>query len=1036
MPKASLLLRLLLAGGVVAILAPIHPAAAQAAPVFAGSGVFELVPPTGIVGDGATAADLYLLALAADGSPITGIKGKPVVTGGTAGDIVEVGGGIYRFTFTAAKVDQRGTASLTLKTKLGKESVTKAWNVSVAPPKSHTLAVAANPGRMTLGQDRTATISINLAGGDRQGLQGVDLKVNASAGTVENLTNLGGGQFTALYTAPAVNFPHVAILTVVDRRDPTHTYGSLAIPLVGKVEYPVTVAPGARVVMKIGDQQFGPIQSDAQGRARVPILVPPGATIATVTQIGADGKSVDSALDLKVPEARRVSMFPTNTAIPSDGRINVPVRVLVTTADGKAEGNAQVALTATAGAISVAKHEGGGVYVATFTPPFGNAPTQATIAANVNNSPLQSDSLAINLVPVRAAKVQLTAEPATLAAGADGFKIFTKVTGPDGSGLGSRGLTFSANGARLKGDVKDLRNGDYQALFTTTGSGPVELTATVSAAVTGNPLNRVLLVPARARLPGDGLSSNMITVATVDEFGYPVPNVEVSLRLTSGDGAVPATTKTGSDGMAAIYYTAGRNASMVGIEASSGDMIAAAAFLQVPDAVVVPRLPVSGPKAEADLIAEWGLALGASRIERDGMSGAIVPIIGPVSIASVGLPTKAGMVSDPATVSAGGSVKLKVTVSDEAGKGVGGQGLDFLVSAGSVGPVSDLGGGQYEAMLAVPTTASGEVKVSVATRDGSVSSFMRIPIGGAEAAWSAANPFTTQPDPYAVVQPTPQPVAQPTPVAQPVPTPQPTPVAQPTPIAQPTTVTTVNKAPPAKGDHAWFRGRGGYMIGGYTYTEAPLTQATVLYPKPFTIGAVGQGYHAQVRAFLPMFEYVGVDVDVHGSSYTIDPVGLCQGIDRPCDSQEPVADWYTTTRAVVVGRYPFEVGSSQFHVGLRAGVSESDVQVFTVISDAINLDQLALVGLAAGAELGADLKFGQQNVFFVTHFTENLAGGTTPYNHEFGAEIGWAILDPMFVSASYDLAIRTAQVQNDKGAIVGQIDDTLHGGTIAVGVQF
>lgn len=1036
MPKASLLLRLLLAGGVVAIVAPIHEAAAQSAPVFAGSGVFELVPPTGIVGDGATASDLYILALAADGLPLTGIKGKPVATGGTAGDITEVGGGLYRFSFTAAKVDQRGTASLTLKTKIGKDSVTKTWNVSVAPPKSHTLAIAANPARMTLGQDRTATISINLAGGDRQGLQGVDLKVIASAGTVENLTNLGGGQFTALFTAPAVNFPHVAILTVVDRRDPTHTYGSLAIPLVGKVEYPVTVAPGARVVMKIGDQQFGPIQSDAQGRARVPILVPPGATVATVTQIAADGKSTDSSLDLKVPEARRVSIFPSNTAIPSDGRINVPVRVLVTTPDGKADGNAQVALTATAGAISAAKHEGNGVYVAMFTPPYGNAPTQATIAANVNNSPLQSDSLAVNLVPVRAAKVELTAEPASLPASADGFKIFTKVTGPDGAGLGNRGVTFSANGARLKGDVKDLRNGDYQALFSTTGNGPVELTATVSAAVTGNPLNRVLLVPTRARLPGDGLSSNMITVATVDEFGYPVPNVEVSLRLTAGDGAVPATAKTGSDGMAQVYYTAGRNGSMVSVEGSSGDLMASTSFMQVPDALPVPRLPVSGPKAEADLIAEWGHALGASRIERDGMSGAIVPVVAPVTTASVGHPTKAGMTSDPATVSAGGSVKLKVNISDEAGKGVGGQGLDFLVSAGSVGPVTDLGGGSYEATLSLPTTASGEVKVSVATRDGSVSSFMRIPIGGAEAAWSAANPFTTTPDPYAVQQPAPQPVAQPVPPPQPVaqPVPPPQPVAQPVP--QPVTTTTVNKTPPAQGDHAWFRARAGYMIGSYTYTEAPLTQATVLYPKPFTIGAAGQGYQVQARAFLPMFKYVGADVDVHGSNYSIDPIGLCAGIDRPCASQAPVADWYTTTRAVVVGRYPFEVGSSEFHVGLRAGVSESDVQVFTVIQDAINLDQLALVGFAAGAELGADLKFGQQNVFFLTHFTENLAGGTTPYNHEFGAELGWAFLNPLFVSASYDLSIRTAEVQNDKGAVVGQIDDSLHGGTLALGVQF
>jgi hypothetical protein len=54
--------------------------------------------------------------------------------------------------------------------------------------------------------------------------------------------------------------------------------------------------------------------------------------------------------------------------------------------------------------------------------------------------------------------------------------------------------------------------------FTPTGRGPVEMTATVGAPATGNALAHIVVLPSRERLPPDGLSSAMLTVATLDEF--------------------------------------------------------------------------------------------------------------------------------------------------------------------------------------------------------------------------------------------------------------------------------------------------------------------------------------------------------------------------------------------------------------------------------------------------------------------------------------------------------------------------------------
>jgi hypothetical protein len=143
-----------------------------------------------------------------------------------------------------------------------------------------------------------------------------------------------------------------------------------------------------------------------------------------------------------------------------------------------------------------------------------------------------------------------------------------------------------------------------------------------------------------------------------------------------------------------------------------------------------------------------------------------------------------------------------VQVLDANGRGVGGQKLDFLTSAGSVGPAQDMGDGTYVATYTVPAGTTGEVKISVATADGAASSFTRLPIGGADGAWGA-NPFASAQSaatPFGA-QPAAQPVAaQPAPV-QPVAAP-PAPV-QPTPTAGAATTTT--QVTPVTSGRPWLR---------------------------------------------------------------------------------------------------------------------------------------------------------------------------------------------------------------------------------------
>lgn len=1021
----------LLAAGPLAV----DAAWAQSAPaVFEGAGMIELVPPSGLVGDGATAADLYVVALNAAGQPILGLKGKPTTTGGTATDLVEIGGGVYRFSFTPPMVDGARAVSITLKGKLpSKEAFTKGWNVNVTPARSRQLTLAANPGTLTLGQDKTASLAFNLAGGDRQALNGVDLRINASSGSVENLTHLGGGQFTSLYNVPSVNYPHVALVTVVDRRDPTRTFGALAVPLVGKADYPVTVAPNAKVIMKVAGRDFGPVAADAMGRAKVPIVVPPGVQTASRVQIAGDGKITEETIDLRIPEAKRIALFPAAAAIPSDARLQVPLRAVVVTPEGKPDENAQVVFAATAGAVGAARHEGGGIYVATYTPPAGNASTQATVTVNLADRPaIQADSIAIDLIPTRATKLTLAAEPVKLPAGADGFKIFAKVLGPDGSGLGGRDVQFAASGARLKGDVKDLRNGDYQAVFNTVGTAAVDLTASVATAPTGNPLARVLLLPARDRLPADGVTNALLTVATVDEFGYPVPNVQVALRLGQGDGAVPASATTNANGLAQVYYTAGRKNGMITVEATAGDVAAATALVQAPETLALPTLPTSGAKAVAQLTQEWAGSLSAMRIEREGATGAAAP---PPIMASapVGgtVPAKAALLSEPATASAGGSVLLKIQLSDEGGRGVGGQKLEFLTSQGSVGAVTDLGGGAYQATYTVPAGASGEVKISVATVDGAVSSFMRLPIGGAEAAWGT-NPFGTQP----AAEPAPQPVAQPV-AASPAPAQPAQPAPQPaavTPAPAPGTTVTVKKTP--SGDFPWLYVDGGYQVGSYTYDQLVLTQQTVLFPSPIGVTAAAQGLGVDARVWVPGLPYVGADVSLGMVRYGLDPAPLCEKLGRPCAETGTVSDWVTEVDVLAAGRYPLALGGggTRLSLGAVAGISNSDIQIYKNMGNEIELEQLAITSLAAGPELGLELS--DPGIFLRASLVEHWAGASTPWNTRVKAEAGWAFVDHVYASVAFNTGWRDIQVTNTAEKPVGEVSDRMLGGQFALGFQY
>ncbi len=1017
---------------------------AHAQAVFEAGGFVELIPAGEVVGDGKTPVKFSMVALAEDGSPLTALKAKVVPTGGTTTALVEKGGGIYEFTYTPPDVDTARTVELAVKGKTAdKTTVARVYALTVAPPPSHQVTMTANPPELILGQDASSTLNFQLSAAAGADLSGVALEVKTTAGTVANLTYLGEGRFSALFTPPKVNYPHVALITVVDKQDPGRTYGYVGIPLVGKTSYPITTTPNANVMLKVGERDFGPIQADATGRANVPIVVPPGVRQATLTTAaGAETKT--ETIDLKVPEAKRLSLMPSYAGIPGDKGVTIPVRVAVTTPKGLPANNAQVNISASTGTITKPVHEGRGIYRADYTPTATMAMGQVSFAASLAAQPgVQSDTVSVPVVPVRPGGVTLSADPPLLPAGATGFKALVQVVSPGGKGMPGAKVVLEANGAQLQESIKDLKAGDYQGLFELTGSGPVELTATVQSTATGNPMRSLVVLPTVERLPNDGLSSTMITVVAVDEFGYPVAGVPVDLKLVSGDGSLPSSKTTNDAGIAQVYYTAGRGAGLVSVQASANGRTGAAAFMQVPTATAAElELPRSGTDASLALRDAWAAIVQVLRIEREGQAAAI-PVAVPVPQAAGELASMS-MSAEPASVAAGGTVIVKIGAKDANGLGVTGLGFDFIVSAGSLSAIADKGTGEYSATLTIPAGLTGEVMVSAADKGGKASSFLKVPISAAPASiWGS--------EPVAEPEPEPQP--------EPVPEPQPEPVAQPEPQPEPEPVPEPPKEPKEPSDHRWIRARAAIGTAGYTYNyDVGTTPRSIVAdgnPVPYgeslqlsgdTAAQEGTGdavplsvpsIDVHLIGWLPMFEYVGVDARYRSTWFGVETDSFTQeheGVDMTW-----IDHFFTAT---VQARYFHDVNDNRFWLGAHGGLVSTALPIVAMWTPegqdrGLWFFPWGFSSLYGGIRGGAELGFGLDVLLSGSWGTEAYSG---VFASDYDVALAYEVIDHVTVNVGYNrlgrhIVVPECSECDDTGSMV-EVSDLRSGVYLGVGTAF
>lgn len=576
-------------------------------------GLIEFLPVADVVADGVTPVPVHFLALDGDGQGVTGIEAKLTASSGSLQTWTDKGDGVYEVLWTPEKSDQMGSATIKLKGKtLNKQTIKRGVTIRTRPWPRTALALSVNPTLLSAGKVDTATLNVEMA--DTWTQTGIDdLELEVSVGGVHDMTPMGNNRFTARFEAKDIEHPTLAIVTLVDKRKTARSYGAFAIPVAAVRTETIRAPEGADLIARVGEREFGPVQATKRGKAEIEILAQPGVQQGMVSVIQ-DGTRSEQPLELSWPEPRRIQWIPLPQGIPGDATAEVPVRIAVFTQTGEPDAEATLVLSADSGTFGEVSYEGDGVYVSMYRAENTTTVKEVMLSASIQGQEkVQVHSVDLKVVPPIPQSVVLTSTPETIG-DAKEATLCAAVTGPEGFPLVDTDVIWNIIGGRASGPTGTGQDGCSSVPVTLYGAG-LDVVANTGTSPTGNPLDRVVLVDSGG-VPADGISSSMLTLMTVDTYGYPVAGVPVRLFLEAGDGALPKEATSDETGMIRVFYTAGRKPGMIRVRANAGQSSAVVGFLQGPPILSDRILPRSGSSVERRLAEMWAKTVGRLSLSR------------------------------------------------------------------------------------------------------------------------------------------------------------------------------------------------------------------------------------------------------------------------------------------------------------------------------------------------------------------------------------------------------------------------------------
>jgi hypothetical protein len=956
-------------------------AVAQEATVFAAPGEVELLAPLTV--RAGERVQLTVVALEADGSPMAGLKGKASATLGKCDGSgwLYAGDGKYNFWYTAPAAETVTNVTVSWKGKNSKRvPFALQQRIDVLPQVGSSIAVSVSPDSVMLGQSSDASVTFSLVGAAHLNLSEDDLLIVSSSGTITNVTHMGEGQFVARFTPPAVKYPHLALVTVALKSNPDVTFGHVVIPMVGKVPYPITATPNSTVMLTVDGRTFGPIKADSTGKVSVPIEVAPGQDRATKT-IVADGKKLEESVDLRIPETRRVALFPAAAGVGADGTSRVALRVLVVQKNGDPDEQANLKLNLgdNPGELSATTHAGGGIYETYYSAPTGTPAGQVTVSASLGGSTIQNGDFQFQVVGELPASMTLTGEPRMVTDNTAQLRLFMELRSQKGVGVEGQSLALYPAGASLSGDVSDLRSGTYQASFKPTG-GNVEIMATVRAPSAGNGVHHLSVMPMSPRVNNDGTSTDLLLIVATDAQGYPVANVSVDLSV-EGDGTVDRTAVTDANGLASVLYKSGRSAGIVEIHATTAGVSTSAAVVQAASGEFGP-MAGGGTVAAVTIAERWAGLTGVLSVPREGAESA--------AVAAVSMPdrvvpaAKIVLEVQPESANVGDKIVVVARVLD--GEGVGLSGHDLNGSLGgdtnALSDWTDNGDGSYSANFVVSADATGTQTITVAS--GAVTGAAHLVVEGV---------------PGAVV------------------------------------ISTTKKPRKKSANTGEHRVSVGLVSSLLSYRQSPYTSTGPILPNTVEFGKSGDSSAAHpmgvvlaARGVLTGPVYYDASFEAQG--YAISSAEFGDTL---------VYDTTTSGHAHVGVSQQLTVGGVDISAGIRGGLSVEDYLLWSLLVDetsgaqSIEYSTIMPFGGSVALDLGVQLSgwsLGASASQAYAYFTNR-------HVNAFGLNASVDLSDALFLNLGADVKTRGIElVGTETGTVFGDIQDQTTSLEVGVGMKF
>lgn len=947
------------------------PAIASAQqPVPAGAAVFQIVPHTPVTG-GTAPHELYLLVLAADGTPLTQLKLKSPKIAGIEKRWIEVGEGIYRMPFNPPEVLSPSMLTISAKGKTP-EGIPLATSADVLlQPAAPSFSLDAAPSQLILGQDPGATLTIT-------GIDATAMRSIASVGTL----SVSGGNTTGVtlgYEPPKLNYPHVAIAAVTDTSDLSR-YGYDVVRLDGAVNFPVKSDPQSSIVLDVGGRTFGPVIAGADGKAKVAIIVPPGINEATQVATS-NGTEKREQLELHIPETRRLQMIPLPQQIPANGS-QVPLRVIVMEPTGEPDVSAVVEFVVTTGEVAAATHLGQGVYEALWTPnaPPGMAGATVTVGLGTAGSSdgqatavVQRETLEVSFVHEPPATVSLVAGVPSIDATSSPFDVTALVKRADGASYPGAQLTIVPLGASIAGEVVDLGDGSYR--FTVvpdvipTGSGEASLRVTAkSSAASHNPVASVRLHPSNTRVVNDGKDQLSMQMAAMDAFGMPVASLPLVLEVT-GDGTL-ATSQlvTNEQGIATTTYTSGATPSVIAFQVTAGNKTSHSTVLQ---------LPATAPA----LALRWETATSAASVSTFAEGTLVIPRAGAVGgeilpVASIRLG------SDLPTAVPGATITITATPLDAQGTLTRSLVPELVVTGAIASPPAVGSDGAVTVVVAIPEDASGPIEIKATA--GEVIQTLSVPVERDDP-WASGATAAIVPVPVEVTPP--------------------------------------NPSPPESASYTWLRLRASGIGSQYRYEQLPSSAPGPLLPTTLAVGSgngggpaspIGAEFDLRAWGDVAGVPYVGVHAQTRFSRYGVQAAAF-NGVAR---------DVLPSVILDVAGRYPFDLQGNRYWVGATAGFHYTDFLSYRGCLDPgcqVRTEPINVAGLGLGAELGAEIG----DLFAVGGYKLGLARASQPYANAIDLNVGYSFIDHAFADLGLGLLTRRILLEGtESGLERGELRDS------------